>query len=495
MTVWDNVDLSKIPLRDYQKEGVRFLCNNLRCGLVDEPGLGKTIQVLVAVACQRKTPVIIFAPKCAIGVWRDEIIKWLGPQFASKVIFYQGTAAQRLQLAKSEAMKQAAFVITSYRMCLELIDAKSIKGIKSNKNSMKLYLPRWAAVICDEYHRVGLLNIKTDTYKAIRALVKENDAAFYAVSGTPYTKGPQDFYGMLHLFDPKNVAYNSYWRFVRENCILLDNPFGYTQIHPRPKEPEKFRLMLQRHFLRRRKADVLEQLPPKTRQVISIEMSPKQAKMYKTLEHELMLLLEKGELVTALTPLELIIKLRQLLVSPKCLDSNELDVGAGLEVLVEMVDIDFDAGNSVLIFTPFVRGVELIAEELKKKLSCDTYVVHGQLKSKQLPSDIANEFQMNKTHKKVLVCTIKTGQAWTATDANVVYFLGYEWAAVENGQAEDRVHRIGQRKSVICKYIKYVNTIDEDILQVILEKELGFSASLDAKKFAQQIKRRFEAYD
>ncbi len=480
-----------LALREYQQEGVMYLTTRQRCGLVDEPGLGKTAQILAAVQQRNVYPVLICAPKSALGVWRDEIAMWLGNTAAARTILYQGTALQRQKLCASGQLQNAQFVITSYRIGGELL--KRTNATQQEQEQ----LPLWRVLVCDEFHRVGLLNIKTATYKVFKAACNRAGTQrwpsliFYAVSGTPYTKGPQDFFGLLHLFEPKNMEFRSYWRFVDKYCIVLENDLGYREIHPRPKDPEAFRELLSNYFLRRKKKDVLAQLPDKIRQVVPVDMSPRQAKLYKTLEQELMVQMQQ-DTVFALSPLALTVKLRQMLVSPKCLDAEEPDLGGGIEALLEMVDLDFDSGNSVLVFTPFIRGVELIAQALRNKLRATVFTIHGQMPNKVLPSDVAHAFQDAPGNRKALVCTIKTGQAWTATEANVVYFLGYEWAAVENEQAEDRAHRIGQKKSVVCKYIKYSDTIDQDVLQTILGKELGFAASLDAARFREILQSRFK---
>ncbi len=477
-------------LRPYQLDGIQYLVDRTRCGLVDEPGLGKTVQILISLQLHNMFPALICAPRSALGVWRDEIAKWLGSEAAARTILYCGTSQLRQKLRKSGALQNAQFVITSYRVGAELLAYTAATDQEQN------LLPLWRALVCDEFHRMGLLNIKTATYKVFKMACarvgtqKWPAVRFYAVSGTPYTKGPQDFFGLLHLFEPKNTEFRSYWRFVETHCRVFENDAGYREIHPCPKHPENFRKLLSDYFLRRTKETVLSQLPAKIRQVIPVEMSPRQAKLYKTLEQDLVVQLHQNT-VFALSPLTLAMRLRQMLVSPQCLDSTEKDVGGGIEALLEMVDLDFDAGNSVLIFTPFVRGVELVAKKLKERLNAAVFMIHGQMKGGVLPSDIALAFQNAPGKRKILVCTIKTGQAWTATAANVVYFLGYEWAAVENEQAEDRAHRLGQQKSVVCKYIKYVDTIDQDILQVILNKELGFAASLDAARFQRIIQARF----
>lgn len=472
-------ETDELRLREYQQEGAKFLAEHHRCGLVDEPGLGKTVQALYAVALTKRTPVIIFAPKSALGVWRDEIYRWMGSDAAAATLIYRGTPVQRAKLHKR--LPKCKFVITSYRMAPEL----------SQMRKNKIISIRWGTVICDEYHSAGLLNHNTQTFKAIKRLTNESMSAFYAISGTPFTKGPQDFYALLSMFDRSNSDFCSYWRFVYKHCIVTENIYGYKEIGTRPSDILAFRKLLAGFFLRRRKKDVLEQLPEKVRQAVPIEMGTHQRKLYNQFTDEMMVAYGT-EVVTAFSSMLRILRLRQLLVSPRCLHDDEHDWGAGIEALIEMLELDFSADNSALIFTPFVLGVTSIAEYIKLKIpDCRVFIIHGKLGANELPSDIAEAFQQAPGPKKVIISTIKAGNAWTATDANIVYFLGYEWSAHENIQAEDRVHRIGQRKSVQIRYLMHEDTIDEAVLRRVTEKDFGNAAVLDPKHFMEILASRF----
>ena len=461
-------------LRDYQRAGVAFLCAHPRCGLVDEPGLGKTIQVLAALAKTKKLPAVIFAPRSALGVWRDEIRQWLGEECYEHTLLYRGTPVQRAKLQKS--FKDTWFVITTYRLVAELVE---LLPTFSN----------WQTVVCDEYHLAGLLNHKTATCKQMKKLVTGAHTNFYALSGTPFTKGPQDFYATLNIFAQGTGRFKSYWAFVTEHCLVTVNVFGYNEICSRPMHPERFREMLAAYFIRRRKSEVLEQLPDKVRQMIPIEMSKRQAQLHDILTTE-MIAEWDNICVTAFSPMLLLLRSRQLLVSPKCLSTEDKDYGAGIETLTEMLENDFLDGNSALIFTPFKAGVAAITEHIKAHLpNTAVFEIHGDMKN--LPSDTAKAFQEVKRANKVIVSTIKAGTAWTATDASIVYFLGYEWSNNDNVQAEDRCHRIGQSKNVQCRYFRYEDSVDMVVLNKLLSKELGNAAILDPQRFLEILRTRF----
>lgn len=475
-----NAGEEDLQLRPYQIEGAKFLADHWRCGLIDEPGLGKTVQALYAVSLTKRFPVVIFAPKSALGVWRDEICRWMGSDVADATVLYRGSPSQRVKL--QPAMKKCKFLITSYRMAEELLQ----------QHKSKVLPIKWATVICDEYHSAGLLNNSTQTFKAVKRLAETCNSTFYAVSGTPYTKGPQDFYALLNIFDKAQTDFCSYWRFVYKYCIVTQNIYGYREIATRPLDILAFRQMLAGYFLRRRKVDVLGQLPEKVRSAVPIEMSARQRALYAQFESEMMVAYEE-EVVTAFSAMLKILRLRQVLVSPRCLHESENDWGGGVEALVEMLNLDFSAGNSALIFTPFVQGVTTIADYIKMKIpECVVFVIHGQLGANRLPSDIANEFQRACGPKKVIVSTIKAGNAWTATDASTVYFLGYEWGAHENIQAEDRAHRIGQTKNVQVRYLMHENTIDSAVLSRVTAKDFGNAAILDPHRFMELLARDYK---
>lgn len=451
--------------------------------LADDPGLGKTIQALAAISKVRCYPVLIFAPKAALGVWKNEIEECLGVK--GKCIIYRGTPTKRHKLIPF--LKNMLFVITTYGMAKEFVKINSTRATK---------VP-WGCVVCDEYHLVGLLNHKTQCYKNIKEILvtstPKDMTRFMGVSGTPSTKGPQDLFAVLHLCDPHNKAFRSYWRFVYTHCIVCENEFGYKEILSRPKSIEQFRRMIAPYFLRRRKKEVLRELPEKVRQLVSIEMSPRQKKIYRQLSEEMMLYFDStGELVTAMNPAALIMKLRQVLVSPRMLtEDTDEDLGTGIQTLCEMVQQDFQEGNSVLIFTPFRKSVELITEAIKKAIpQCYVGNIMGALPNGLTPNDIAVEFQKERKVEKALVCTIKTGTSWTAHDANIVYFLGVEWTVHSNVQAEDRAHRFGQKKNVICKYIQYEDTVEEEIMRALIQKNMGIQSMFDPAEFAQKIKQR-----
>ncbi|HOP53924.1 MAG TPA: SNF2-related protein [Bacillota bacterium] len=443
---------NQLELRPYQLEGIKVLTSSGRHLLADTMGLGKTVTVLKSIDELDAYPALIVATKNALGVWESEISKWLGKQ----VVIYSGPPHQRVKAWEDFVTHRIPFVITNYAFVEEITRRKL----------------QWPTIVADEIHLAGLLNRKTVTFKRFKQL---KSRYLFLVTGSPIRRNPADLWASFHLLDPKR--FNSYWQYVNKYCVTIKTPFG-TEIESRPKDVKEFRQMAHQYMLRRTKEQVAADLPPKIRSAIPLEMTAKQRKLYTQLAEEL-IAESDGEFIIASNQLSAITKLRQLLVSPLLLNVN--DKGAALEALPELVESEFSEGNSIAIFTPYRAAVNLIADELSKlpKDIRPDFIgkILGTLSYSEI-ADAARRFQAAKTYKKVMVCTIKSSTSFTIHDASAAYFVGYEWDFNQNEQAEDRLHRIGQKKTVRCYYIMHKDSLDDRVMEVISTKKAGANIML-----------------
>ena len=99
----------------------------------------------------------------------------------------------------------------------------------------------------------------------------------YLLTGTPIRQGVIDLYAPLHVVN--RYLFKNYWQYVNKYCITIDTPFG-KEIERRPRNVEEFRRMLSNYMIRRTKEEVINELPGKQRQLIFVEMTPKQIKAY-----------------------------------------------------------------------------------------------------------------------------------------------------------------------------------------------------------------------
>src|SRR5688500_3167335 len=319
-------------LRDYQVEGIDFLVRRGRAILADEQGVGKTVQALVA--ARRLVPdgrILVVSPKSAAGVWIAEAKKWIGEEAKS----YQGTTRSY------EVLDKHPMVITNYSLLGEVFKR----------------VPHWNLIIFDEAHKLRNWRplSKKSTY---RDLTNGSSTYKFFRPGSPIFSNAGDLWPLLHQIRPD--LFRSYWKFIEEWCVLDHNGYGIVILGT--KNARTLNASLKKHgmMIRRLKKDVMPELPPKTRMEWPLEMTPKQAKDYRKLADDLLLELEDYNL-TVPNKIALVMRLRQLLVSPRLLG---LDYdGAAVEALREELS---ESNDSSIIFTPFAEALPILSGALEK---------------------------------------------------------------------------------------------------------------------------------
>ncbi|MCA1799948.1 MAG: DEAD/DEAH box helicase [Actinobacteria bacterium] len=438
----------RAPLYPFQVEGIDFLVKKRRAILADDMGLGKTRMLLEAVEKAGKFPcLIVVGLKTGFGVWQNEIKRWTGRDS----LVYHGTPDTRKVLWEEWKPSETPYIITNNFILKELAE-----------------LINWPALILDEYHLMGLRNRQTQTFKLVK---KMRTGLLYFSSGSPIAQGPQDLWAPLNILDKKE--FSSYWHFINRHCIKQMTYAGYEKIMRYPRNPKVFRDLVAPYMIRRLKKNVYKQMPSKIRRAIPIDFKinnhgerSAQYTLYRDISRKMMAELGNGEIVVTPAVISQIMMLRKLLVSPRLVGEDA--IGAGMEALNGWVMNEFDSDNNVVVFTPFRDGVKLIAQHFKHKAS-SVHTVMGQMKPEEVTATI-DAFQNGKKPRRLLVGTIKSAVSYTAHAASVVFFLGQEWSHNDNEQAEDRVHRIGQMDSVRVYYIQHMDTIEERIIETLMEK-------------------------
>lgn len=451
--------MAELSLRKYQQEDVDFIVRRHRVLLANEPGLGKTAEALCALHKLGVSDTLIVGPNVSLSVWKDEAKKWLN----AEALIYTGKPHQRAKIWEQFLRERPPFLIVNYALVGEVAERKNA----------------WQAVVCDEIHLGGLLNHRTKTYRIVEKL---RSRYMIPITGTPVRRGPQDLYAPLHLIDP--YRFRSYWGFVNEHCIVTKDFFGYV-IEPRPKDVRKFNAMLRQYMIRRTKKEVLPDLPPKVRQPIKLQLEGEQERMYRQLCRDMMLELSDGGVVVTPNVATLLLRLRQLLVTPRILGGQSY--GVGIEALLDLIEAEFDSRRPVVVCTPFREAIPFIQEAIESRLTKHVYVIHGKIKED--PVVVASRFQNDSDPRKALIYTIKSGASFTAHTASTAFFLGYEWSAIDNLQAEDRLHRLGQHGSVNIYYLVYENTVDEEVMDKLDEKQMASNWILSPEMMLARLKK------
>lgn len=420
---------------DFQLDGIQALVAADALLLADDMGLGKTIQTIAALrilALQgRLERCLLVVPASLIVQWRRAIYQW-APEL--RVSTVRGAQTERAW----QWAAPAHIHLTSYGTLRE--------DFTSNPQSP----PRrvmWDAVVLDEAQTIK--NRDADISRKCKLLPRRRA---WALTGTPLENSLDDLASILEFVTP-----------LAEN----DAP---RRLFPGPALSERHRTLQ----LRRKKADVLPQLPPKLVSEVTLELVDEQRQAYQRAEREGVLRLrERGEDLHVENILELILRLKQL-----CNFCPTNGASAKLDDLVERLRTLTAEGHRALIFSQFADetfGVQAIAAQLG---AFHPLIYSGALSTGER-DQVIEEFKRD-ADRKVLVLSLRAGgQGLNLQEASYVFHFDRWWNPAVEHQAEDRSHRMGQVFPV--NVFKYVceDTIEERIDEILRRKQSLFDQLVD----------------
>ncbi len=402
-------------LYPYQRVGADWMRSVPRGILGDDPGLGKTIQSLTAV--YREPRVLIVTLNSVKSHWEAHIRNWL----QRDVCVCTGTHLERQRALD----KHPDWVIINH----EMLRGGSVgyTGIVEHE---------WDAVIVDEAH-------KLQGRKSAQSLgaARLKSPRLYLLTGTPIWNHPDSLWRILNLLEPQR--FNSYWRFVMEYCDTQQTNWGLDILGFRLDTLERLRSIVAPYLLRRRKEEVLPDLPAKRRQLIEYDLSDSQRRAYREMKRRLRLVTEDGDLLrvydnamVALGQLRLLCDAPQLIGLPPGVNPKD-------EVLDDLLETLLDRERKVILFTWHKVYAEYLAARYTRY---GVSLVTGDTPHR----DRELQAFRQETDKHLLVATI--GAAGTGIDlveATAAIFAEGTHVPTLNAQAEDRLHRIGQKTDVI----------------------------------------------
>lgn len=437
-------------LFDYQKHGVHYMSNVIKCINADDMGLGKTLQALATIDQLKASMVLVVCPNTLKLNWYAETLKWL--QIEATVL---GGGSKK-------HVDGEGIYIVNY----ESVWDRKTKSLK------KEFECDWKVTIFDEAHR--LKSRKANQTKACKKIRSERT---YLLTGTPIENRPDEVWSLLNMLYPK--TFNSYWRFVEQWCSMKDTYIGRgkpIQTITGCSDAKGLNDLLLPIMLRRRKEDVLNELPEKIHMNIPVELSKADRKIYDEVEADLISQLPSGEIVATPNVLTQSIRLRQIAISHKLLDTelNKLK-SAKIEALMDFIEDNKDS-HKIVVFTQFRAAIEVIKHRYKGRI----LEIHGGIKQEQRAKNI-EKFQNDETCR-VMLCTIQAaGTGITLTAADTVVFLDKHYNPQINKQCEDRCYRIGQKNLVRVVSIIAQNTIEQRIEQTLDNKTTMFNEVIDRK--------------
>lgn len=358
------------------------------------------------------------------------------------------------------SINQSYFIITNIETLRNEAIIKKLKELCDN-NIVNM-------IALDEGHKC-----KDSTSQQGKALLKLQAETMISMTGTPLMNNPLDLY--IHL---KWLGYekHAYYSFKQHYCVF--GGFGGYQIVGY-RNLDQLKEQFEDIMLRRLKKDVLD-LPDKIYTTEYVEMTPKQAKIYKEVSSEIQNNIDLVE--NAINPLAELIRLRQATGYTGILSST-IQESAKLDRLDELLEEIISNNGKAIIFSNWTSMTNPVYERLKKY---NPAIITGETKDRVAEQD---KFMKDNSCKVIIGTTGAMGTGLTLTAANTVIFLDEPWNRALREQAEDRAHRIGTKGNVNIIFLICKNTIDERIHEIVEEKGKMSDLLVDGKLTKQNRKQ------
>jgi SNF2 family DNA or RNA helicase len=430
----------KGELRPYQKAGynwMRFL-NDYHFGgcLADDMGLGKTVQTLALLQSQREASSgqasLLIMPTSLVYNWEMEARKFT-PEL--KILNYTGINREK----NINLFQNYDLIITSYGTVR--IDIELFKQYKFHYT------------ILDESQV-----IKNPESIIARAVKELNSKHKLILTGTPVENSTMDLWSQMTFVNPGLLGTQQFFR----NEFL--NPI--EKKHDELKTKRLYNI-IKPFILRRQKSQVVKDLPEKIENIKYCIMTPEQEQEYeKTKSNYRNLILEsideRGLAGSQILLLQGLTKLRQIANHPKLVDELFEGTSGKMEDVNYMMDNALAMDHKILVFSQFVKHLQLYAKQLTEKGIRFAYL-DGSTRDRQTEVE---RFQNDEGIRVFLISLKAGGLGLNLTAADYVFLLDPWWNPAVEAQAVDRAYRIGQKNTVFTYKFITQNTVEEKILNL-----------------------------
>ena len=446
-------------LRDYQLTGVKWLYNLAKTGfggiLADEMGLGKTIQVIYYIKQMLKdsptSKFLIVVPTSLAYNWEHEF-----DSFASQIkkAICIGSKEKRKHILKD--LNKINVIITTYGLLRE--DEEIYENLNFN------------TMIIDEAQNIK--NNHAGITKVVKSIKAETK---FALTGTPLENSILELWSIFDFIMPGYLA--NLTKFQSKYKIKDFDEDSEILIKGLSKQINPF-------ILRRKKSDVVKELPEKLINDIYIDLKDEQKKLYvaelnRVKEEMDKIIKEEGMNKARFLILQLLTKLRQICIDPSIVYDNYTDGSNKIEQLENIVSEYTKNNHKVLIFSSFKTALNIVKEKLNNS-KIKTYMIDGSVPAKTR-IEMVDNFNENDDIKVFLIMLKSGGTGLNLASADVVIHLDLWWNPQAENQATDRAHRIGQTNTVEVIHLITKGTIEEKILELQNKKRILSDKLIDGE--------------
>lgn len=432
----------KKELSTYQYEAVSFVQHNNGCALIaDDMGLGKTAETIAYLATERKFPALIVTPSSAKYNWEREIKKFVG-----------GVSSTVLSGRKPRKLPKVDCYIINYDVLCHWTHylAKYVK-IKT--------------LVLDESHKTKNENSLRSQGAWVFSQLADD---IICLSGTPIKSRVVDIFTTLNMLDP--WLFDSYITFGKRYGDPKFDGYGW-KFDGATNVEELHRILTNTVMIRRKKEDVLPELPECTRAVVEMELSAKAKKNYTQAQNDFVNYIKErgGKKAWAKA------KKAQLLVQFGVLRREA--ALAKMPKAIEWINDFLEDTEEKLIIFAISRD---IVGQLRSRYGKMAVTIDGSTTGEDRQRAV-DAFQ-NKKGVRICVANIQAAsEAITLTAANHEVFLELPWSPTELAQAEARAHRVGQKNNVTAWYLLSNLPVEMRLMEILEAKDKAIGQVIDGK--------------
>jgi SNF2 family DNA or RNA helicase len=444
--------LLKVPLYPFQMRGVLFAACRGRTIIADDMGLGKTIQAIGAAEMLARhrgiSRALVICPASVKHQWLTEINRFSD----RSAVVIDGSSERRAALYNSEAF----FKIVNYEL------------VRRDLDSVSALLPD--LIILDEAQRIR--NWETATARTIKLL---RSRYALVLTGTPLENKLEELYSVVQFVDGRRLG--PAFRFLSEHQQVNEKGklIGYRNL-------DRVREKLAPILLRRRRDQVLKDLPPRTDKIFRVPMSPEQASYYGDQQIIVAALVRKMERQGWLSPVDqqrllCAIQNMRMICDSTFLFDKETKVSPKMEELKEILrELVIEEKRKVVVFSEWEKMNSLVGE-LLQKMKIGYVSLHGAIPTRRRGQLIAKFREQNDI--KVFLSTDAGGVGINLQAASAVINIEQPWNPARLEQRIARVHRMGQSRPVLAVHLLTENSIEERVWETIRLKKALFEGLFD----------------
>ena len=425
----------------FQQKAVSYLIGCRRGLLADKAGLGKTATASVTADLLGGKRNLILCPNSLKQWWAEELPRW---------------AERKMPITILES-KHRDDILSRYKEGYLIVNWEQLRLCP------RVFLGSWDTVIADEVQRT-----KNPRAKVTVAFQKVTARDMLLLTATPYANHPGEIWPLMDRVERGRFGtYNQFLGMYVKTYLIMNR---YQKLSSTPRNPELLKKAIEPYMLRRLKDEVGIELPPKRYQRVPAFMHESQVRAYRQVVHDMFIQLEEDDdILTIPNAISRLTRLRQITSGlgtlPKADRTFHEDESIKLDIAEDYVEQR--EGDPIVIFSMFRQTIECMAQRLDKTATPYCRLISGM----PIEEVERQKEQFQTGHYPVMLSTVQYGGVGhTLTAADTLIFIDKHYNPAVQEQAEDRIHRITQRRSCLIISLHIMHTVD-DLVETILERK------------------------